>query len=142
MPKDIKQKIEDEIKIESSETKPKKRGRRTNAQIEADKQKSETVIDETLEDQKTEFTNSLRLFSETALDLLAPRLPNPVPFTITEKEMFGKSLSALAGKYFSLLNNYDIELSFLFASLILFYPRMKVEKKKINDNDEQENKVK
>ena len=142
MPKDIKQKIEDEIKTESSESKPKKRGRRTNAQIEADSLKDDNVIDEKIENQKIEFTNSLKLFSETALDLLAPRLPNPVPFTTTEKEMFGKSLSALAGKYFSYLNNYDIELSFLFASLILFYPRMKVEKKKIDDNGEQENKVK
>lgn len=62
------------------------------------------------------------------LSLIVPRLPNPIPITEDEKNIFDTAFCKLAAKYIPMTGGYEIEISFVMVSLMIFAPRIKKEK--------------
>lgn len=107
--------------------------------------KTETIEQQKIEDQKNEeikkeFANQFSLLSDVGLDLLSPRLPNPIPFSKPEKEMFSNALSKVVEKYFSSFGNYDAEISLVVISIVLIYPRIKKDEPKENQTTKEVDK--
>jgi len=139
----LKEQIKQEVDTEKTEPVKRKRGRPPKKPIDLEAEKiKQFEVEQKINERKEKFSTSLESFSGTILDLISPRLPNPKPFSIEEKNMFSNSLSGLAAKYFSSLNDYDVEMSFIISSVVLFYPRMKKDsdknKKGFKENFEKE----
>lgn len=104
----------------------KRRGRRTNAEIEAEKQ---AALDAGKESYK-EKAQAFAAMSGVMLDIICARLPNPLPPTPQEKEFFSVGVGAIAEKYLPQAGGYDAEITLGLAALMILAPRLvKVEKK-------------
>ena len=64
-------------------------------------------------------------FGGMLLDVMCPRMPNPIPPTEQEKELFGNAVGRIIEKYAPQLGGYDAELALAVAVLVVFAPRMK-----------------
>lgn len=71
-----------------------------------------------------------KTLSGAFLDVLCIRLPNPVPATEQEKEIFGEAAGALASKYADSFGKWKEEIAFALATVMILAPRMVTEKKK------------
>ena len=115
-------------KIEDIEKQPpaKKRGR--PPKVKTDATNKTLIIDEPPKLPSEELTQAIKQLGGIILDLAAPRLPNPVPFTEQEKKLFNNSLSKVALKYTVNVGKWEEETALLLVTLVLFYPRVKPKK--------------
>jgi len=113
--------IEEEYK-EAVEEKPK---RRRSKKKEAE------------EEQLKQTVEGFVLIGNTFIDFIVPRLPNPIPVSDSERELWNKTFSAVAEKYAAYAARFGAEISFVIASIMIFAPRMKNERK--NNTDIREN---
>jgi hypothetical protein len=76
-------------------------------------------------EKRDQFLSGFVLFSSLALKMICARLPNPLPPTPEETEMFNTTVTGVMTKYFASIANWDAELSLLVACVFIFIPRMK-----------------
>lgn len=121
----------DENNIEENIIK-RKRGRplgiKNKIQSDSDN-KTETPKEENKKISETDL-KIFEGFGEVILTLLEPRLPNPIPFSKEEKNMFSSALSKVIPKYLGTFGNYQEESILLFVSLGLLLPRVKKQDEK------------
>lgn len=91
--------------------------------------KLEPIIEEPIVPTE-EFIHSIKQLGGIILDLAAPRLPNPIPFTDQEKDMFNKALSKVALKYYINIGKWEEEATLILITGVLLYPRFRLGKKK------------
>lgn len=76
-----------------------------------------------------EYINGLKadfaLFGSVLLDVICLRMPNPIPATPGEKEVFGNATSRLIEKYAPKMAGYEAELAFGLACIVVVAPRLK-----------------
>ena len=94
------------------EVKPARRGRRSKAEAE------QTAKIESLK-------HDFNAFGGLILEVVCPRLPNPLPPTDQEKQLFGNAVGRIIEKYAPQLGGYDAELALAVAVIVVFAPRMK-----------------
>jgi hypothetical protein len=114
--------IEEEYK-EAAEEKPKRR-RSKRKEIE--------------EEQIKQTTEGFVLIGNTFIDFIVPRLPNPIPVSDSERELWNKTFSAVAEKYAAYVSRFGAEISFVIASIMIFAPRMQKNERKNNTNIRQD----
>lgn len=107
------------------ESRPR-RGRRSMAEIEAEKEAELRAQREAFKEKAQSFA----AMSGVVLDIICARLPNPLPPSPEEKEFFAAGVGAIAEKYLPQAGGYDAEISLALAAVVILVPRMvKVEKK-------------
>lgn len=84
------------------------------------KYKKRKKIEEPDAEQKKKLESFARLLT-LAMNSICTRLPNPLPLSETEKEVFGSAANDLAEKYVPKLGEYQPEISML-AALVLILP--------------------
>jgi len=83
---------------------------------------------EEVEVAKVDYSESIEAFGsfvEMLLDIVVPRLPNPLPLSDPERSLVMKQTSRLMEKYVPLLGGWDVEIAFGGAMLFVFLPRLK-----------------
>jgi len=115
--------IEEEYK-EAVEEKPKRR-RSRKKEIE--------------EEQVKQTAEGFVLIGNTFIDFVVPRLPNPIPVSESERELWNKTFSAVAEKYAAYVSKFGAEISFVIASIMIFAPRMQKKDERKNNTDIREN---
>jgi hypothetical protein len=68
-----------------------------------------------------------KVMSGALLDIICVRLPNPIPPTSQEREIFGEAAGALAAKYADSFGQYKEEITFGLATVLILFPRFKRE---------------
>ena len=85
--------------------------------------------------QEAEYINGLKsdfaLFGSVLLDVICLRMPNPIPATPGEKEVFGNATSRLIEKYAPKMAGYEAELAFGLACIVVVAPRLKKPKEEL-----------
>jgi hypothetical protein len=93
----------------------KKREPKTGTGIQVDTEK------------RDRFIEGLSLFGSMVLDIATVRMPNPKPATDLERKIWNNGISQLGEKYFPAISNWDAELAFGLAVVIVFGARLKKE---------------
>ena len=119
--------IKTETDSQAGDKPRRKHRRRTNKEILEAEAPSVSIAEEAPSvdpERLAAAKQSFAMFSNVALDLLCARLPNPIPVTDGEKEVFSLATSAMVEKYFPVIAGYDVELSFGLAVILIFAPRL------------------
>lgn len=78
-------------------------------------------------DKRDKFVQGLALFGSMVLDIACARMPSPKPATELERTIWNNGVSQIGEKYFPAISNWDAELAFGLAVVIVFAPRLKKE---------------
>lgn len=76
------------------------------------------------------------LFGSILLEVICTRMPNPLPPTPGEKQLFGNATSRLVEKYAPKLGGWEAELTFAFAAVVVLAPRLKAKGAKPKPGEE------
>jgi hypothetical protein len=117
--------IKESIGVEDIQ--PKKRGRKSKAELE--------LLETENKSKAQELVETYKPLIKTTFDLIFQRLPNPQPITEIELRVFTESLTPVVAKYYSKLPNTMPEIMLGLTSLSLVLPRLKKVENDTSNND-------
>lgn len=94
------------------------------------KQPAEPSPEETAKRERVQgLRRNYAVLGGIVVDIACKRLPNPMPATDEEKELFGNALGAVIEKHSEELDAWGEEFALLFAAGVIFVPRFIVPKR-------------
>jgi hypothetical protein len=104
----------------------------SDAERETKYAKRKRLIAVEQEKQSEQLSQGLTMLGGMLLDLLCVRLPNPLPPTEMEKQLFGQALSEVSGKYVPSMINYAPEMMLVTMLVVVIVPRIKPDGKTVD----------
>lgn len=118
-----------EYRGEAEERKPR-RSHKARRDRDAERAAAEAAEAEKLERRKAEVAGDFAMLGTVVLTIVCERLPNPVPPTPAETQVFSNAVSAMVRKYYPQLETYGPEIALAVACGVVIVPRMKAPKTK------------
>ena len=114
---------------ETEERKPR-RSHKARRDRDAERAAADAAEAEKLEKRKAEVAGDFAMLGTVVLTIVCERLPNPVPPTPAETQVFSNAVSAMVRKYYPQLETYGPEIALAVACGVVIVPRLKAPKGK------------